>query len=692
MIAVVTLAGLLTVNDIVAQHPVNGTPPSSFRWAPNGSAYVYSTPGFKEGDPAVLRIHDMRTNADRLLFHAKSEQRGTRSREVSEIAWSHDGRTIASINAGSLETIDPQSGGELSLAQDADDPQWSPDDRRIAYVHENDLYVVDVRTRRARRLTTTGSATRINGDPDWLYSEEMNVEHAFAWSPDGTRIAYLSFDETPIQPFPVQNYVPRINVVEEQRYPLAGDKNARVSLNVVDVASAQSHALYEGGRNDEYVLSFSWSPRGDVLLDQIIDRAQRHLRWVAFGNDGSQRTIASEFDPKFVDVEPIPDWSKDGRTLYLLSQRGGRQSLWAIDIRSRRWRRITGNYTVRSVLRVDPNAAYIDAYYPTRRDRSFLRVALRGGAVENLTPSPGTHNVVLAAHSSNFIDTFSAYNHPTTVVRARFNGHAAFIFRTPDLSRFDLGTVRALEIPSPWGTLDATLVVPKDFDPNRRYPVIFTPYGGPLGIDDNETVNRWPGLFPFLLAQHGFLVFTVSGPASQIDRASAERMFFHRMGEIAMAGQLAGVGWMKQQTYADATRFGLEGWSYGGYLTAFTLTHARAAFKSGIAGAPPADWHFYDSAYTERYMGMPSQQVRAYRNTSVLPSAGQLKASLLILQGTSDDNVHLMNSLSLLDAFMKSGKEVQYFVYPGEHHGPRKIMHRRDLYSRMLDWWTKTLL
>lgn len=694
MIAPVLLGALLTVNDIISAHPVSGNPPFGFSWAPNGSAYVYNVDGKREKDPPTVRFHDMRTNRDRELFTAKSEQRGSRSRAIAEVVWSHDSRYIALINSGSLETIDPWTGRERQLAKDADDPQWSPDDRRIGYVHENDLYVVDAASGRVTRLTRTGSDTRISGDPDWLYSEEMDVEHAYAWSPDGTRIAYLSFDESPVRPFPIENYLPRISRIEEQRYPLAGDKNPRVSLNVVDAAGGRSRVLYDGGPKDEYVLSFTWSPDGRTVLDQIVDRAQKHLRWVAFGVSGGSRTVVSESDPRFVDVEPIPHWSRDGRSLYLLSERGATQSLWHVDVDGGRAQRITSGYTVQSVLRVDDRAgvAYVQANYPTRRDYSLLRVDLQNGRVANLTPGPGSHAVLLADGARNFLETDSSFNSPPTISRRVLGGTArTVVYRTPDLRRYGLGTVRALEIPSQWGPLDATLVVPAHFNPVKRYPVIFTPYGGPLGIEGNETENRWGGLFPFLLAQQGFLVFTVSGPASEIDRKSAERMFYHRMGEIALAGQLAGVQWMRKQPYADSTRFGISGWSYGGYLTAFAMTHAQGAFHSGIAGAPPADWHFYDTAYTERYMGLPSRNAAAYKKTSVLPAAKNLRGRLLILQGTSDDNVHLMNSLSLLEAFMRVGKHVDYFAYPGARHGPSALVQRRDLYSRMLDWWNDTL-
>lgn len=687
-------ASILTVNDIVAQHPVTGNPPSAFTWAPNGSAYVYSVTGAREGQPPVLWLHDMRTNRDRVLFGAASQQRGSRSRQIAQIVWSHDSRSIALVNAGALETVDPATGRERRLAADADDPQWSPDDSRIAYVHANDLYTVDASSGRVSRLTSSGSATRINGDPDWLYSEEMDVEHAYRWSPDGTRIAYLSFDESPIRPFPIENYLPRINKIEEQRYPLAGGKNARVSLNVIDTRSRHTQMLYDGGPHDEYVLSFTWSPHGEVLLDQIMDRAQKHLRWVAFSRMGAARTVVSESDPQFVDVQPVPKWSARGRSLYLLSQRQSRQALWQIDIRTGRARRITGDYTVLSTLRVDTarGFAYVQAAYPTRRDFSLLRVSLKDGASADLTPGSGSHAVELASRAPNFIETDSGYNAPPAIYRRELGGDArAVIFRTPDLTRFRLGSVRALEVPSRWGALDATLAVPANFKPSKRYPVIFTPYGGPLGVSENEAANRWGGLFPFLLAQRGFLVFTIAGPASYVDRKASERMFYHRMGAIAMAGQLAGATWIDKQSFADPKRLGITGWSYGGYLTAFTMTHAPNVFRSGIAGAPPADWRFYDTAYTERYMGIPSRQRSAYRATSALPAAGRLTGSLLILQGTSDDNVHLMNSLSLLDAFMRAGKHVDYFVYPGERHGPQKIAHRRDIYERMLRWWTRTL-
>ena len=698
MIAAAVLAAQLTVNDIVAVHPITGSPPSAFTWSPDGSRYIYSLPPDREKAAPSLRIHVVATGSDKLLFAAKSESRGSRSRPIAQIVWSNDSRHLAFLDSGALHVANADGSHDRVLAADADDPQWSPDDTHLAYVHNNDLYTVDVATRATARLTRDGSPTRINGDPDWLYSEEMlSVQHAYAWSPHGDAIAYLSFDESPVVPFPIQDYLTTINTVEMQRYPLAGDKNPRVQLRVVDLATKKSRMLYNGATHDDYVLNMTWTPNGREIVDSILDRAQKHFRLVAFTRTGGSRIILRESNPDFIDIDDStpPVWLDRGRSFLWISQRGEVQALYRVDTATGRATRLTGSYPFGSILRTDERdgVVYVSAYYASRRDLAMVRVPLRGGTAINMTPGQGHHAVVMPPHGDAYIETDSAFNTPPTIsLKHLHSAQTRSLFRTPDLSAYDLGTVRRLEIPSKWGMLDAQMVLPKDFDASKKYPVIVEAYSGPLPVSWGvESDDRWMGLAPYLMTQHGFIYFVIDGPASRNDRVANSKMFYKRMGEIAMQGPLTGAAWLRAQPYVDGAHIGLWGWSYGGYLTAFTLTHAPDAFESGIAGAPPADWRYYDTGYTERYMGKPQDNVSAYVRTSVLPAASKLTAKLLILQGTSDDNVHLMNSISMIEAFMSAGKHVDYYVYPGARHGPTGIAPNRDRLTRMLDWWESTL-
>jgi dipeptidyl-peptidase-4 len=688
----------LTINDIVAHVPVLGTPPSNFIWSGDGSRYVYSLPGRSDEAPPVLYIHDMRTGSDRRLLAAQAAARGSRSRDIAQLVWSPDASHIALLSNGALEVVAANGSHPATLAQDADDPQWSPDGRRIAYVHERDLYTIVLGTKRVTRLTHADATTRTNGDPDWLYSEELDVAHAYRWSPDGASIAYLSFDESRVTDFPIQQYLKLPdNAVEHQTYPLAGEANPRVSLHVVGSNGSGDRLLYDGAPRDEYLISFSWTPDSARIVDEILDRAQQHLRLEAFGRaDGARQTILTESDPRFVNVAPAPRFLRDGRSFLWISERSGVASLYRVFMQSGAVRRLTAGVPVGAIDQVDEAAGrvYVSALYPTRREHALLVVALAGKRLAvDLTPERGWHAISMPERGPGFIDTFSSFATPPQVLRGNVRSHeGVVVFRSHSLERYALGASSLISIPSPYGKLDAELVLPVNFDPSKRYPVIVYVYGGPLPVDPgSEAGDRWPGLFPHVLAERGFVTLYVDGPASRNDRADNVKSFSGQMGSVAIEGPIAAADWLAGQSYADPKRLGLFGWSYGGYLTAFTLTHAPSLFRSGIAGAPPVDWRYYDSAYTERYLGMPRQHPAAYDREAVLPATHNLRAHLLVLQGSSDDNVHLANSIALLSACIRAGKQVDYFVFPGSRHGPRGTANMRYLYTKMLDWWQRTL-
>jgi len=691
----------LTIEDIIATTPVTGRAPRDFRWSPDGRRYVYDVPAPLESAPPDVRVHDVARGTDSAIRAARAGVRGSRSRPIAEIAWSPDSRSLAYVDAGTLRVASATGKDRGTFASGADDPQWSPDGRVLAFVKDGNLTLVDTRTKRVRRLTHDGSDAVLDGDPDWLYSEELDLQHGYAWSPRGDAIAYLRFDDRPVTAFPIQDYLVRDNTVERQRYPLAGERNPRVSLHVVDVAGGADRLLYDAAPRDEYIATFTWQPHAEAVVAQILDRPQRHLRLAAFSANAAApaHTILREQSTAFVDVAPPPLFLPNGRRFVWLSERADVQSLYTIDARTGNAQRLTRGFPVSDVLGLDAKrgTAYVDARYPTQREHALLAIALEPTRGEPrivlLTPGGGTHVVTLAPRGGGFIDRWSSLRDPPVMRRGNVDRRATTtLFATPSLARFPLGETRLLHIPSPYGPLDATVILPPNFDAQKRYPVVVEAYGGPLpSTDAIPSDDAFPGLWPHLLAEHGFIAFSIDGPASRFARTRDVQRFAPHLGEIALAGQLAGHDWLVRQPYVDPARIGLWGWSFGGYLTAYTLTHAPQAFTAGIAGAPVTDWAFYDSAYTERYMGLPKTNATAYRLNSVLPAAGALRAKLLVVQGSADDNVHLENSVQLLNAFIRNGKQVDYFLIPGARHGPTAIDARRNLQHKMLDFWETTL-
>jgi dipeptidyl-peptidase-4 len=407
--------------------------------------------------------------------------------------------------------------------------------------------------------------------------------------------------------------------------------------------------------------------------------------------------LLAESDARFVNVSAPPRFLRDGRSFLWISEREGIASLYRVTTATGAMQRLSGTTPIGAIDQLDESRGrvYVSALFPTRREHALLAFALAGNAhvPENLTPAHGSHSVSMPEAGASFIDSYSSLTDPLIIARGSTRSQArAVLFRSKSLGRYALGAASAITIDSPYGKLDASLVLPVDFDATKRYPVVVNVYGGPLPVNyGGEADDKWPGLFTHVLAERGFISLYIDGPASRNDRSADVRMFSGKMGEAAILGPIAAAHWLAKQPYVDAKRIGLFGWSYGGYLTAFTLTHAPQLFASGIAGAPPVDWRFYDSAYTERYMGMPQRNRAAYDRTAVLPAAKALRAHLLVLQGSSDDNVHLMNSMTLLSAFVRAGKQVDYFVFPGARHGPRGAANTRYLYTKMLDWWQRTL-
>lgn len=678
----------LTFDEIFSAVPAWGALPGKAVWAPDGRSFLYVLSTQDPQQAQALRQYDVATGRSRVLIDPA--QYGAQPQTPGDASWSPDGAQIAFAIHGRLYVRDLATNLDRAIAAAVSDAQWSPRGDAIAYASGGDLYVAILKPElRTIRLTTSGASGEVlSGELDWVYPEELGTEHAFAWEPDGRAIAYMRMDERRVTNFPIVDFLPGDNNVAYERYPLAGERNPEVSLHVIDVAARRDRLVYDAAAADEYLPFFGWKPGTRVLIAEVLDRAQKHVRVLAWNGDVRSQ-IFEQSDPKWVDDVPLPVWLRGGYSLWLLA----RENATGLYLRdpAGSFKRLTGRYATTALLSVDQKkrVAYVQAAYPTRRDLGVLSVPLDGGDPVNLTPAAGNHRVFMSPLSTLFLDTHSTLNDPpqTDLVDVESRSVRATLAPRSSALAAQLLPVTMLEVPSRFGNLDAYMIKPPGFDPSRKYPVIAYVYGGPGAPTTANDFNYARGLYHQMLARRGFVVFSIDGPASQLGDEAHVRLLYHDLGPASLMGQRIGVEYLRSLPYIDASRIGIWGWSFGGYETVYALTHSDL-FKAGAAGAPVTDWHLYDSIYTERYMGLPKDDAAAYDRSSTLNAAQNLHGDLLVSQGMSDENVHVANSVSLMQSVIAADRtHVDYMLYPRQHHGFTALAALRHLYEHMLEWW-----
>jgi dipeptidyl-peptidase-4 len=603
------------------------------------------------------------------------------------VAFDHDLWLVTPAGAARRLTDDPE---DESL------PAWSPDGTRLAYVKAHDVWVLERATGKATRLTKTGTDAVLNGTLDWVYGEELahrGANRSFFWSPDSSAIAFLALDQARVPTYPIVDYVPVNGKLDAQRYPKAGDANPIPSVHVVDLSGNET-ASFAPSPDDVYVApELAWTADGKNVCFLLLDRAQAHVDVLLLPRSGGNpKKLLSESDPAWINAIAPPRFLKDGSFVFL-SERSGYFHLYRHAADGSVRNAITkGAWMVDGPWSVDEAKGTVSflATAPDPRERQVFVAKLDGSSLARVTTEPGVHTFVASPTSAYFVDTFSSATAPPRAVVRSASGVAAGVLddRPNPLDGYDLGSVELRSFTGADGTLFYTrLVKPSSFDPAKKYPVVVYVYGGP---HTQLVQNAWTQALLSFIASKGILVWTVDGRGSWGRGHAFEAPLLKNMGAQELKDQLEGLAELKKRPYVDGARIGITGWSYGGYMTLYAATHAGSAFKCAAAGAPVADWSLYDSIYTERYMKTPKENADGYKTSSPLLAAKDLGTKLLLMHGTSDDNVHMQNTMRFVDELMKARKDFVFVPLPRQTHGPRgEALLYKNL--RLVEWFEQNL-
>jgi dipeptidyl-peptidase-4 len=698
------VAALLFAQKTPAKKPVTidavvNAPPSPLgpiTWAPDGERFIFT-------DRGELLLYDIRSGKERSVIALDKLQKAAvpappspvfdwTNRRVGEheVQWFADGKRLLVAASGDLFIVDVGKGRFEPLTQSPEverDPKLAPDDRCVSFRRGPDLYTIEIASKVVTRLTTNGSDTLLNGQADWVYPEELDLDTAHWWSPDSTKIAYLQFDTAREPIYPQVSLLNARGLFEPERYPKAGDPNAEVRVGIVAVADREKAGgdtkwMNLGETRDFLLARVVWSPSSREIMAERLNRVQNKLDLLfADVSTGTSRVVLHEEDPQWINIKGEPNFLPTGSQFLWTSERSGFRHIYLYNIDGKLEKQLTsGNWEVEDVKGIDETRRRVlfTSTEESPAERQLYAVGLDGANKVRLTKGAGTHSISLAPNAAYYSDDYSSLSTPRQRTFHKSDGNdrdtvrqyrpAHDVADTPAADEYDILPTEIVQVKAADGTLlYARMIKPAGFDANKKYPAVVTVYGGPGA---QYALNRWFGLsWDQVLAHKGFVIWQLDNRGSAGRGHQFESVLYHDMGPRELSDQKEGIQYLIARGFVDPQRIGLYGWSYGGYMTLYTITHAPGLIKAAIAGAPVTNWRNYDSIYTERYMGLPEDDEDGYkRSAPVLSAAGLDGTKLLMIHNMEDDNVHFQNSIQMAEALEKAGKQFFMLVYPQKTH------------------------
>ena len=573
---------------------------------------------------------------------------------------------------------------------------FSPSGTHIAFVRKGNLYAVDLASRKEIALTTETGPEILAGKADWVYEEEIFNRNgrAYWWNPDGTSIAFLRFDDSPVKKYTLTDPFPAAGRAEVYAYPKPGDPNPTVKLGIVSLSDTKAVFVHMGEYKpeDTIIARVGWLPDGKRVYSYVQNRRQTWLDFAVWESPNEKpRVLFRDQTKAWIDDPGEPRFLADGSFLFL-SERSGWKHLYHYDPTGKLLKAVTtGDWEVKDVHRVseDEGLVYFSGTKDGHNGSNFYSAKLDGSGVTRLSTGNGTHTIGLAPKGKLFTDRFSDNDTPGRMsLKELGGGTIRTLDNNPAYAReeYKFGKYERTQVPMKDGfLLEAAITYPPDFDPAKKYPIWISTYAGPHAPTVREGWS-WRS-FEQVLAHMGIVSFRVDPRSASGKGAMSAWACYKQMGVPELKDLVEAVDWIAAKPWADANRVGISGHSYGGFITAYALTHSKK-FAAGIAGAPPTDWRLYDTIYTERYMGLPAENKDGYDKTSVVKAAANLHGKLLLIHGLMDDNVHAQNSWQLVDALQKANKPFELMIYPPSRHGIRGEHYQ----SLQIDFIKRTML
>ncbi|WP_196890801.1 S9 family peptidase [Aureivirga marina] len=599
---------------------------------------------------------------------------------------------VYDINSQKLELVD-----EAKIQE----PTFSPDSKKVAYVKDNNIFIKDFTTGKTTQVTTDGKKNKIiNGITDWVYEEEFAFVRAFDWSADSKNIAFIRFDETDVPEFSMDIYGNKLYPTQQVfKYPKAGENNSVVSLHIYNLGKKETTKISLG--DYEYIPRLKWSNDANKLTAITLNRHQNDLN--LFFIDAATfdaKPVLHETDKAYIEVTDLNfEFLKDGSFVWT-SDRSGYNHIYHYAKDGKLKKQITsGNWDVTKYYGYNEKLKRI--YYQSVEDGSINRtvynIKLNGKSKTKLSEKIGTNNASFSKNLNYFINNFSDATTPLEF--DLYNAKGKKLKHVKDnknlakkLANYNIGTKEFFTVQTGETTLNAWMIKPKNFDPNKKYPLLMFQYSGP---GSQQVANRWNSsndFWYYMLASEGYIVACVDPRGTGYKGRDFKKVTYKELGKYEVIDQIASAKIFAKEDFIDENRIGIWGWSFGGFMSSNCLLKGNDVFKMAIAVAPVTSWRFYDSIYTERYMRTPQENPSGYDDNSPINFVNQMKGKYLLIHGSGDDNVHVQNTMRMINAMIEADVPYDSEIYPDRTHGIYRGKNTRlHLYKKMTNFVRQNL-